>query len=121
MCKLCLLIPVYFEKVFRDIQNNQQCDGATGLLLIYPRHCVHVIEVIEDSIFPEPLTVHELMIPGIQRTFTQPINFTIFLFRVPWNYCLICVVTCQSNRKEILNNQRYSLYRTTYPFITIIF
>jgi len=34
----------YYEKFFRDVQNQHQSDGVTGLLLIYPKHSVHVIE-----------------------------------------------------------------------------
>merc|ERR1711976_67299 len=34
----------WYEKFFKGVQNQYQCEGVTGLLLLYPRHCVHVVE-----------------------------------------------------------------------------
>ncbi|ELU15643.1 hypothetical protein CAPTEDRAFT_219432 [Capitella teleta] len=38
----------WFEKYIRDVQNRKQSEGVSGLLLLYPKHCVHVIETCSD-------------------------------------------------------------------------
>lgn len=37
-------IGVHYEKLFKACQQRYQGEGPTGLLLIYPQHCVHLIE-----------------------------------------------------------------------------
>jgi len=35
----------HYDQLFRDVQSKLQCEPATGLLLIFPHLCVHVLEV----------------------------------------------------------------------------
>jgi hypothetical protein len=35
----------HYESMFSELQSRMQCENATGLLLLYPYHCVHVLEV----------------------------------------------------------------------------
>ena len=37
-------IGVHYEKLFKACQQRYQGEGPTGLLLVYPQHCVHLIE-----------------------------------------------------------------------------
>lgn len=34
----------YYERMYKEIQNQYQCEPVTGLLLLFPKHCIHVIE-----------------------------------------------------------------------------
>jgi hypothetical protein len=34
----------HYEKIFKDCQLMWQCEHASGLLLLFPRHCLHVLE-----------------------------------------------------------------------------
>lgn len=36
--------PVHYEKVFKACSSKYQGDGPTGILLVYPQHCVHLLE-----------------------------------------------------------------------------
>jgi len=40
----------YYEKLFRDLQNQYQAEGVTGLLLLFPKHCIHVVESSQELI-----------------------------------------------------------------------
>lgn len=44
------LIGGHYEKLFHDIQLQTQCEAATGFLLLYPRHAVHVLEAPNELI-----------------------------------------------------------------------
>jgi hypothetical protein len=35
----------HYEQLAKECQNRYQVDGPTGLLLVYPMHCVHILEV----------------------------------------------------------------------------
>ena len=35
----------YYERLFKDVQNQSQVEGVTGLLLLFPKYCIHVVEV----------------------------------------------------------------------------
>ena len=37
-------IGVHYEKLFKSCQQRYQGEGPTGLLLVYPQHCVHLVE-----------------------------------------------------------------------------
>ena len=37
-------IGLHYEKLFKSCQQRYQGEGPTGLLLVYPQHCVHIIE-----------------------------------------------------------------------------
>ena len=39
------LVTEFYEKLFKDLQSQYNCEGVSGLLLLYPKHSVHVIEV----------------------------------------------------------------------------
>ena len=34
-----------YDRLFKDVQLQLQCEPATGLLLLFPKHCIHVLEV----------------------------------------------------------------------------
>ena len=34
-----------YEELFRQIESRFQSEPVTGLLLLYPKNCVHIIEV----------------------------------------------------------------------------
>ncbi len=35
---------VHYEKVFQFCQSKFQGEGPTGVLLVYPQHCLHLME-----------------------------------------------------------------------------
>ena len=35
---------VHYEKLFKSCQSKYQGEGPTGVLLVYPQHCVHLME-----------------------------------------------------------------------------
>lgn len=35
---------VHYEKLFKACQSKYQGEGPTGILLVYPQHCVHLME-----------------------------------------------------------------------------
>lgn len=35
---------VHYEKVFKACSSKYQGDGPTGILLVYPQHCIHLLE-----------------------------------------------------------------------------
>ena len=37
-------VGVHYEKLFKSCQQRYQGEGPTGLLLVYPQHCVHLVE-----------------------------------------------------------------------------
>lgn len=37
-------IGLHYEKLFKSCQQRYQGEGPTGLLLVYPQHCIHLIE-----------------------------------------------------------------------------
>ena len=43
---LMLFCSEYYEKIVKELQTQSQTETITGLLLMYPKYCVHVIEVI---------------------------------------------------------------------------
>lgn len=38
----------YYEKWFREVQSQLQVEPVTGLLLLFPKHCIHVLESSAD-------------------------------------------------------------------------
>ena len=42
---ICICLAVHYDKFFREKQSLFGCEAASGLLLLYPKHSVHVIEV----------------------------------------------------------------------------
>ena len=42
----CVLYSVHYEQLFRACSNQYQGEGPTGILLVYPQHCLHLIEVL---------------------------------------------------------------------------
>ena len=42
------IISAHYERLFKDLQTQIHGEAVTGLLLIYPVHIIHVIEVRED-------------------------------------------------------------------------
>ena len=42
-------ISVHYEQLFRACSNQYQGEGPTGILLVYPQHCLHLLEVLTVS------------------------------------------------------------------------
>ena len=42
------IISAHYERLFKDLQTQIHGEAVTGLLLIYPVHIIHVIEVREN-------------------------------------------------------------------------
>ena len=45
-----MAVTAYFKKYFKDMHNRKLNSAITGLLLIYPSHSVHVVEVRYDRV-----------------------------------------------------------------------
>ena len=45
VCVCVCLFAAHYEVLATTCQNRYQVDGPTGLLLVYPLHCIHIIEV----------------------------------------------------------------------------
>ena len=45
----CCLVSVHYEQLFRACSNQYQGEGPTGILLVYPQHCLHLLEVMAVS------------------------------------------------------------------------
>lgn len=44
----CQEIGQYYERLFRELPNQMQVENVSGLLLLYPQHSVHVIELSQE-------------------------------------------------------------------------
>lgn len=44
MCSLTLPFAVHYEQLFKACHFKHQGDGPTGILLVYPQHCLHLVE-----------------------------------------------------------------------------
>ncbi|XP_013401908.1 testis-expressed protein 47 isoform X2 [Lingula anatina] len=40
----------YYDNFFKNLHNSLQGEGITGLLLLYPKHCAHVVETSNEKI-----------------------------------------------------------------------
>ncbi|XP_064629253.1 testis-expressed protein 47-like [Lineus longissimus] len=43
-------IGTYYDKLFKNLNNQLQSEGVSGLLLVYPECCLHVIETCTDML-----------------------------------------------------------------------
>ena len=41
LCDLCV---VHYDKLFQTCQSKFQGEGPTGMLLVFPHHCLHIME-----------------------------------------------------------------------------
>lgn len=60
----------YYERLLKNIQNNTQTEPVTGLLLVYMKHLVHIVETSTDVIteIVQDLKESEESITGIIAT-----------------------------------------------------
>jgi len=56
----CVAFSEHYDRLFKEFQLKVQCEPATGLLLIFPHHCVHVLEVALVVFQPSRRTVYNL-------------------------------------------------------------
>ena len=47
---ICLIVSEYYEKFLKDLHVKSQSETITGLLLMYPKYCIQVIEVNRISV-----------------------------------------------------------------------
>ena len=78
----------YYERLFKDVQSLYQCEGATGLLLLYPKHCVHVVEVKKKT---SPHSVWNMSVISYNWTYSTKSSWNVPDFssavkKLYWNY-----------------------------------
>ena len=55
------IISAHYERLFKDLQTQIHGEAVTGLLLIYPVHIIHVIEVRENIFCKILFSMHTLI------------------------------------------------------------
>lgn len=50
----------HYEQLAKECQNRYQVDGPTGLLLVYPMHCVHILEATHEMVLAVIRDLHEM-------------------------------------------------------------
>ena len=63
---MSVVVTDHYDRLFKEVQSKLQCEVATGLLLIFPHHCVHVLEV---GSLPAPQVGRAVRGWGQRRTF----------------------------------------------------
>ena len=59
-----LIFTVHYEKLFKVCQNKFQGEGPTGILLVYPQHCVHLMEASWDIVCEVVENLHTMDTTG---------------------------------------------------------
>ena len=61
LLKIFNIISAHYERLFKDLQTQIHGEAVTGLLLIYPVHIIHVIEVRENIFCKIMCSMHTVL------------------------------------------------------------
>ena len=61
LLKIFNIISAHYERLFKDLQTQIHGEAVTGLLLIYPVHIIHVIEVRENIFCKIVCSMHTVL------------------------------------------------------------
>lgn len=57
-------LTVHYEKLFKACQSKYQGEGPTGVLLVYPQHCVHLMEAPWEIVVDVVANLHVMNTSG---------------------------------------------------------
>lgn len=88
----------HYEKLFKSCHSKYQGDGPTGIILIYPQHCVHLLEAPFELINAVIIDLKELEITGEFLQVSRLLNFSTGLenrFYPQWCYRVLNISSLQ--------------------------
>lgn len=72
---------MHYEKLFKACQSKYQGEGPTGILMVYPQHCVHLMEAPWEIVMDVVANLKTMntsgWVPGMEE---RVLHYAVLLF-----------------------------------------